>query len=150
MKPMTTPSTPELDKAIAALELYRDGFIYHPKRTKTGVDLSEWKPNEKLLDDCGNAARAALPDLIALRDGAELQALRAKADAFDDLRRLAGFVEDGSSDRVQFHQDDATRDWVIRVGVRVGGASKEFYHGPDLISAAASSRPTPPASHGEG
>lgn len=59
-----------IENAIKALELYRDGFTFNPKRTRTGVDLSEWKPNEKLLDDCGNAARVALPGLIAMREGA--------------------------------------------------------------------------------
>lgn len=54
----------ERDKEIVvlreALEFYRDGFQYHPKRSKTGVDLSEWKPKQILLDDCGERALAAL------------------------------------------------------------------------------------------
>jgi multidrug resistance efflux pump len=44
----------------AALAFYRDGFFYEPKRSKTGIDLSEWKPKEALLEDCGNRASAAL------------------------------------------------------------------------------------------
>lgn len=45
---------------LAGLEFYRDGFRYHPKRSVTGISLSEWKPTERLLDDCGETARALL------------------------------------------------------------------------------------------
>lgn len=50
----------ELAKAREALTFYRDGFRYHPKRSRTGVNLSEWRPTEGLLADCGERARAAL------------------------------------------------------------------------------------------
>ncbi|MBM7328757.1 hypothetical protein JS562_37700 [Agrobacterium sp. S2] len=46
--------------AEKALEFYRDGFKYHPKRTSTGINVSEWKPTQSLLDDCGETARAVL------------------------------------------------------------------------------------------
>ena len=42
--------------------------------------------------------------------------LRRKADAFDKLRRLCGYVEDGSATSVNICQDDATKDWLVRVG----------------------------------
>lgn len=48
------------NKARKALEFYRDGFQFHPKRSKTGIDLSEWKPKDALLEDCGEVARSAL------------------------------------------------------------------------------------------
>jgi hypothetical protein len=54
------PLLDELERKTKALEFYRDGFTYTPKRTRTGIDLSEWKPSEGLLVDCGNIARAAL------------------------------------------------------------------------------------------
>jgi len=44
----------------AALQFYRDGFRYHAKRTSTGINLSEWKPTEELLNDCGETARSVL------------------------------------------------------------------------------------------
>ena len=50
----------KLAAAERALEFYRDGFKYHPKRTSTGINVSEWKPTQTLLDDCGETARAAL------------------------------------------------------------------------------------------
>lgn len=34
------------------------------------------------------------------------------------LRKLCGYVEDGSSDKVTICQDDATRTWVVTVGRR--------------------------------
>lgn len=43
-----------------ALTFYRDGFQLHPKRSRTGIDLSEWRPTQALLDDCGNTAMNAL------------------------------------------------------------------------------------------
>lgn len=49
----------KLAVAEKALEFYRDGFKYHPKRTSTGINVSEWKPTQTLLDDCGETARAA-------------------------------------------------------------------------------------------
>lgn len=44
----------------AALQFYKDGFRYHVKRTSTGINLSEWKPTEELLNDCGETARSVL------------------------------------------------------------------------------------------
>ena len=46
----------------AALQFYKDGFRYHAKRTSTGINLSEWKPTEELLNDCGETARSALEE----------------------------------------------------------------------------------------
>jgi hypothetical protein len=43
-----------------ALQFYKDGFRYHVKRTSTGINLSEWKPTEELLNDCGETARSVL------------------------------------------------------------------------------------------
>lgn len=38
------------------------------------------------------------------------------AKRLNDLRELCGFVEDGSSDVLTIFQDDATRDWSLRLG----------------------------------
>ena len=38
-----------------------------------------------------------------------------KEIAFDRLRRLCGYVEDGSSTVVSIFQDDATRMWHIKI-----------------------------------
>ena len=45
---------------IEALRFYMDGFSFHPNRTITGIDLSEWKPKPLLLEDCGNVAMRAI------------------------------------------------------------------------------------------
>lgn len=57
------------DEALKALEFYRDGFQYHPKRSKTGINLSEWKPKEALLEDCGERARSVLSELLGKAGG---------------------------------------------------------------------------------
>ncbi len=44
------------------------------------------------------------------------------------LRELLGYVEDGSSEVVHIVQDDATKDWIVRVG-------KQTYYGRSLESA---------------
>lgn len=44
------------------------------------------------------------------------------------LRKAAGYVENGSNDTVSVSQDDATRDWIIRVG-------KHWWYGPSLEQA---------------
>lgn len=59
--PPSSDITPERIREMEkALEFYRDGFAYFPKRTKTGIDLSEWRPKPVLLDDCGERAKRAL------------------------------------------------------------------------------------------
>lgn len=47
-----------ITSAREVIEFYRDGFRYHPKRSTTGINLSEWKPTDALLEDCGERARA--------------------------------------------------------------------------------------------
>ena len=39
----------------------------------------------------------------------------AYGEAFQTLQRMAGYVENGSDMTVQFFQDDATKDWVVKV-----------------------------------
>lgn len=51
-----------------------------------------------------------------------------KAEAFDMLRGLAGYVEDGSDTPVHLFQDDATKSWHVRAG-------SIHEYGPDLMSA---------------
>lgn len=55
-------ATEQLEAAMKALKFYRDGFRYHPKRTSTGINMSEWKPTEALPDDCGERARSLEAD----------------------------------------------------------------------------------------
>lgn len=49
--------------------------------------------------------------------------MQAKANRFDVLRKLCGYVENGSDTTVKILQDDATRDWLMRVGVKIYTAS---------------------------
>ena len=53
------------------------------------------------------------------------------------IRRMCGYVENGSDATVKIFQDDATRSWIVRVGNR-------WWHGPsmnDAIDAAAADYP---------
>lgn len=38
------------------------------------------------------------------------------------LKRLCGYVENGSNTTVSIHQDDATKNWIVYVG-------KKWYYG---------------------
>lgn len=44
------------------------------------------------------------------------------------LRRMCGYVENGSDTTIKIFQDDATKEWFVKVGSRE-------YHGPSMISA---------------
>ncbi len=44
------------------------------------------------------------------------------------LRKLAGYVEDGSSETITIRQDDATNAWIVRVG-------KQWWHGASFRAA---------------
>lgn len=46
----------EIERLKAALVFYRDGWTFKPSK----FGGLTWKPNEKLLDDCGNTACEAL------------------------------------------------------------------------------------------
>lgn len=52
-----------LQEMREALEFYKAGFRFHPKRTSTCVNLSTWEPTAALLEDCGNRAMNALAKL---------------------------------------------------------------------------------------
>lgn len=62
------------------------------------------------------------------------------------FRKLAGYVEDGSSEPVRLMQDDATRGWIIVVGYNSFSSSERRYHGDSLDEAldAAYKREVPP------
>lgn len=57
----------------------------------------------------------------------EVQALRKDAERLEALIALCGYVEDGSDSVVRIFQDDATREWVVRIGGPMDGA---IFHGP--------------------
>ena len=56
-----------------------------------------------------------------------------KAEAFENIRKLCGYVEDGSGTTVRIFQDDATKDWFLRIGSDL--FRSPTYYGGSLISA---------------
>ena len=63
-------------------------------------------------------------ELMSLR--VQVRKLTKEAERLKGLRNLCGFVEDGSNESVTICQDDATRDWTIRVG---GPGSRKWWYG---------------------
>ena len=53
---------------------------------------------------------------------------RTKISRLEGLRKLAGYVENGTETTITIGQDDATRDWLVKVGNRL-------YHGPSFYEA---------------
>lgn len=49
---------------------------------------------------------------------------------YKQIRALCGYVENGSDTQITISQDDATKEWWVKVG-------KTGYHGPDLRTAVA-------------
>lgn len=43
------------------------------------------------------------------------------------LRSMCGYVEDGSDTFIGIFQDDATREWFLRIGHSGGMGSKQFH-----------------------
>lgn len=60
---------------------------------------------------------------------AENAKLKEDKERLDFLRTACGYVEDGSNERVVIMQDDATKEWLVRVG------SKWPSHGASLRQA---------------
>jgi hypothetical protein len=58
--------------------------------------------------------------------------LVAKAKAYDRIRSLMGNVQNGTDTKITLSQDDATLQFVIRVGTQTG--FKGLFLGPDLLT----------------
>ena len=52
--------------------------------------------------------------------------MKTDKELLDGLRDLCGYVEDDSSSRVTILQDDATKDWLLRVESRTIAYSTGF------------------------
>ena len=79
-----------------------------------------WSPVECIghFADFDDAKAAAQADYEArIRSAlAEAPAGVGDDDRIDGLRKLAGYVENGSDTTVSIFQDDATKSWMVRVG----------------------------------
>lgn len=72
---------------------------------------------------------AKVDDKVAVA-GREALALIADGQRWRQLKRLCGYVQDGSDTTVSLAQDDATRSYLIQVG-------KTTYHGTSFEEALA-------------
>lgn len=79
----------------------------------------EQDPNEQ--------ANISGADLAILVD--ELKSAKKDAERLDALRKLCGYVEDGSHTHLSIGQDDATGDWYISVGDWAKPKPLQFYGG---------------------
>ncbi len=112
--------------------------------TETGLlAFAQGEPNEYFITNNGHwlAAVKFNGELTVAEQEANLRAWLAGASALqlaqgriDGLRRLCGYVEDSSDESVGIYQDDATRDWTVRVGPSLSPRAKLF-HGHSMIAA---------------
>lgn len=90
---------------------------------------------ERLLLEVANGERKPkdLPLEPFVRAHQKLRELAKAAERITGLRRLCGYVENGSDTPVSIFQDDATREWFVRVGAPRAG--KMPFHGSSMTAA---------------
>jgi len=76
---------------------------------------------------------ATMPDADGPATAALIQRLVEDSARLAGLRRLCGYVENGSDTSVSMFQDDATREWFVRVGSPQRG--KMPFHGTSMGAA---------------
>lgn len=101
----------------------------YPEAYLTG-ELESYGTMNHAIDKA--AARIKKLEAENARLSKELAAAQVDAKRYLWLREACGYVEDGSSTSVTISQDDATRDWIVRVGP-IG--SKHWWHGRSLGAA---------------
>lgn len=74
----------------------------------------------------------------ALTGAQETQKLQRDADLLKTIIDLCGYVQNGTDAAVTLLQDDATREWLLRINS--GGGSSKFFHGHDAKSAIESAK----------
>ncbi len=70
----------------------------------------------ELLHEIVDAGETFWGDPEVLEMAAELLAARKATQTLNNLRELMGYVQNGSETKVSLFQDDATMDFMLRVG----------------------------------
>lgn len=68
----------------------------------------------------------------AMLESEEVKGWKKDAERLKSLIALCGYVENGSDTAVALFQDDATREWVVRIGSNLNG---NFFTGPSAKQA---------------
>jgi hypothetical protein len=70
---------------------------------------------------------AAARDKLLADTASEAHKIWNDAELLASLRRLCGYVENGSSEPIGISQDDATNEWVLRVGPAMSPRARHFH-----------------------
>jgi hypothetical protein len=70
---------------------------------------------------------AAMRDKLLADTANEAHKIWNDADLLASLRRLCGYVENGSSESIGISQDDATGEWVLRIGPSMSPRVRHFH-----------------------
>lgn len=70
---------------------------------------------------------AAMRDKLLADTASEAHKIWNDADLLANLRRLCGYVENGSSESIGISQDDATGEWVLRIGPSMSPRVRHFH-----------------------
>jgi hypothetical protein len=70
---------------------------------------------------------AAARDKLLADTATEAHRIWNDADLLASLRRLCGYVENGSSESVGISQDDATGEWILRIGPSMSPRVRHFH-----------------------
>ena len=122
-------------KNIAASCEARRNRRASPASVPEGWKLVPEVPTEAMQDAMRSVLNMPANSYWAMLDAAPTPPVsedRKDAELLEGLRNLCGFVEDGSSEAVTIAQDDATKDWIVRVG---GLGSKRWWYGRSLKEA---------------
>ncbi len=82
----------------------------HNAQLREALEFDGFTPTDEYHLKLVIAALATTPDTSAL------DALRKDAERLKAIRDLCGYVEDGSAGVLKIFQDDATKDWFVKVG----------------------------------
>jgi hypothetical protein len=70
---------------------------------------------------------AAARDKLLADTATEAHRIWNDADLLASLRRLCGYVENGSSESIGISQDDATHEWILRIGPSMSPRVRHFH-----------------------
>jgi len=129
-------ATLDASKAYSAAALLRRLAV---PPVKSGLlAFAQGEPNEYFITNNGHwvAAVKFNGEILPAKQEATLCAWLAgakPAEQLNGLRRLCGYVENGSETIVSIFQDDATREWTVKL--RTSATREQRFHGAGFLSA---------------
>ena len=110
VKRITQTDIEDLKELLARLRTQR--FISNKEALECVVVESDWPEYERVWQ--------MIEDRVEGRVEEDIATLRKKADLFDKLRNLMGYVQNGTDEVIRIYQDDATMQYHVSGGAIIG------------------------------